>query len=379
MAHSTYTISRDQLVNNYKSSLNISEDENLTGQLNLVSAGLVNYLPEIAIGQHEDIYKGILLHKKLSILEQSDYEVLDHVTMENLNPEIVDQLKNKPTVICTFHTGSYRLLNLFLTSNKIPYTLVIGNDIVQQEGSLFESQYSNLPGSEAADGGFRIINAEAPNVGLQMLRELKRGRSLLLYMDGNTGAGAATTKNDNRCSINFLQQQLYARKGIAFLAHTAGVPIVTVASYRKTWADIRLKFFDMILPDAQLERTFFAEKVTQQIYDLVAPIIKAYPEQWEAWLYIHKVAHICRPLSSVYQRKDVCVGAEKISFDSFQFGIFKVKGSPFLLRKNTYSFYEINNQLYDFLSGCKEAPVKKDCIEESLFNKLYEQGVISYV
>jgi lauroyl/myristoyl acyltransferase len=378
MQPSEYTSTRNSFINYYKNSFTIKDNENLYGQFNMVSAGLVNYLPAIDVDQHENIYKDILLHKKLSILEQSTYTALDYVTTENLSSETFSLLKNKPAIICTFHMGSYRILNLFLTKNKIPYSLVMGNDIVKQEGEIFQSLYKELP-ETSGDDGFKIINAEASNVGLQMLRELKRGRSLLLYIDGNTGAGAATTKNDNRCVVNFLHQQLFARKGIAYLAHTARVPIVTVASYRSSWENIRLKFFDPIFPDIDKEKNLFAEETTQQIYNQVAPLIAAYPEQWEGWLYIHKAANIIHT-NTVNEKSTIKkTNEEKVSLDSFQFGIFKVNGSPFLLRKNTYSFYEINNQLYDLLSVCNDHPVKRDYIDEGLFTKLYEQGVITYV
>ena len=377
MLHKTYTELRNNLVNNFKEALKIKENEYLNGQLNMVSAALVNYLPETPIEQHEKIFKNILLHKKLSILEQSTYEALDYVETENLTGEILSQLKTKPVIICTFHSGSYRILNLFLTKNKIPYSLVIGKDIVQQEGASFHSLYNALPGNNQ-QSDFNIIDAEKANVGLQMLKELKKGRSLLLYIDGNTGAGAATTKNDNRCTVNFLNQQLYARKGIAFLAHAAKVPIVTIVSYRKSWENICLKFCDPIFPDANKERAIFAEEATQQIYDLFAPIIKKYPEQWEAWLYIHKAANIINPAFSIQQRKMAGAASEKISLDSFRFGIFKLNGISFLMRKDNYSFYEINNQVYDLLARCSNEHLKKECIEDSLFNQLYEQGVIYY-
>jgi hypothetical protein len=253
----------------------------------------------------------------------------------------------------------------------------MGEAIVQQEGDCFRNLYSNLPGMNNA-GGFKIINAEDPHVGLQMLRELKKGRSLLLYIDGNTGAGAATTKNDNRCVINFLGQQLFARKGIAYLAHTARVPIVTVACYRHSWQDIRLKFYTPILPDATMDKTLFAERTTQYIYDQVSPLIKAYPEQWEGWLYIHKSAKIIQQPHRNPRIKNIAP-TEKIGFDSFRFGIFKLKGVPFLLNKNTYAFYEINKELYDLLTVCNHASVKREKIDNALFNKLYEQGVIAYV
>jgi lauroyl/myristoyl acyltransferase len=353
MRQLTYIEERDKLVNNFTAGIKVKQDEYLNGQMNMVSAALGNYLPAIDIHQH------------------------DSIEMENCNDDILFLLKNKPTIICTFHTGSYRLLNLFLMKHKIPYSLVIGEEVVQREGIQFQSIYNSLPGN-ANENNFNIIDAEKANVGLQMLRELKRGRSLVLYMDGNTGAGAATTKNDNRCIVDFLHQQLYARKGIAFLAHAADVPIITVTCYRKSWENIRLKFFDPIFPDKSKERNLFAQETTQKIYDLVATIIKTYPEQWEGWLYIHKVANIIN-IDKTSNCKKVSTPTEKISLDSLRFGIFKINGTSFLLRKGSYSFYTINDDLYDVLEKCSNGPVKKNCMEDSLFNQLYEQGVINYV
>ena len=378
MNQTAYIDARNELVTNFTAGLKIKENEYQHGQFNLVSAALVNYLSDLDINLHEDIYKNILLHKKLSILEQANHEALEGVEMENLTVEILEQLKSKPTIICTFHTGSYRILNLFLASNNIPYSLVIGKDIVEQEGNTFKNQFNDLPGNHAPVG-FNIIDAEKPNVGLQMLREIKKGRSLLLYMDGNTGAGAATTKNDNRCVINFLNQQIFARKGIAFLAHAANVPIITVASYRKSWEEIKLRFFDPIYPDLKKERGEYAEEATQEIYNLVAPIVKQYPEQWEAWLYIHKVANIVNTGTVSPKSNRHSVVSEKILLDSFQFGIFKLNGAPILFKKCSYSFYEIDNGLYELLSSCIDVPIKRKNVDDKLFNQLYEQGVLHYI
>lgn len=377
MQQSTYLEARNELIDNFKQGLKIKEDENLYGQYNMVSAALVNYLPTISVDKHEAIYKDILLHQKLSILEQSTYESLDFVEMDNCTDEILNVLKNGPSIISTFHTGSYRLINLFLMKNKIPYSLVVGKNVVQQEGEAFKKIYNSLPGN-AGGNDFDIIDAENASVGLQMLRAIKNGRSLLLYMDGNTGAGAATTKNDNRCKIDFLGQQIFARKGIAFLSHAANIPIVTVTCYRGSWNNIHLKFFNPIFPDANKERGVFAEETTQKMYDLVAPIVKQYPEQWEAWIYIHKVANILHP-DRIQPVEKGTYTTEKITLDSFRFGIFKLNGSSFLLRKSNYSFYEINTSLYDILVKCDNGHIKKDCIDYTQFNQLYEQGVIQYV
>lgn len=373
---STYIDQRNRLIDSCTTQLPIRTDEYLNGQLQMVSAGLMNYLPAIGIENHATIFEQILLHKRLSILEQQYYEVLDHIQTEGPASEMLCFLKTKPAVICTFHTGSYRVLNLFLSRNKIPYTLVISEEVAEKEGSMFNSLFNQLP-ETTANETFKIIPAEAANSGLQMLRELRAGRSLVLYIDGNTGAGAATTKNDNRCLVDFLQQQLYARKGIAYLAHLAKVPVLTVACYRKSWEGIRLRFFDPVFPAIEKDRELFAATTTQHIYDLVAPLIREYPEQWEGWLYLHKVANIVSSTVSQPGKRKCINAAGKMQFDSFRFGIFKVNNSPFLLRKSSYTFYSIDEQLYDFLQTCIDVPAARTGLNEPLLARLEEEGVLT--
>lgn len=378
MEQVTYTEQRDQLVNYFTNELQVRNDEYLNGQFEMVSAGLVNYLPGIPVEKHEEVFKQILLHQKLSVLEQADYEVLNYVQTEGLNHELLCLLKKKPFVICTFHTGSYRVLNLFLCKHQIPYSLVIGKEVLEKEGDLFSTLFHKLPGQGSTES-LSIIDAEAANSGLQMLRALKGGRCLLLYIDGNTGAGAATTKNDNCCLVNFLQQQLYARKGIAFLAHLANVPLLTVTSYRKNWESICLKFFDPVFPDAKRPREIFATETTQLIFDQGADIIGRYPEQWEAWLYIHKVANIVHFPLWVSEQIQAELSSKKICFDSSRFGIFKIQGKPFLLKKHNYLFYEISGELYDMLTSCMDATIDIRHMDSLVCNELCREGVLSYL
>jgi lauroyl/myristoyl acyltransferase len=378
MQSSPYIQKRNYLINEFINSLNIGESEYLYGQMNMVSAGLVNYLPAIPIAMHEGIYKQILLHKKLSILEQSDYAVLDHVHTSGWSDSLLTMLKSQPTVICTFHTGSYRLLNLFLCRHQIDYTLVIATQVVKAEAELFSTLYHALPGNSNSNN-LNIIDAEAPNALIQMLRELKKGRSLLFYIDGNTGAGSTASKNDNCCIIDFLNQQIYARKGIAYIAHLAKAAILPVVSYRSTWENIHLKFFEPIVPDRQTSRDQFAVETTQQLYDLVAPIISQHPEQWEGWLYLHKSVNIINQRKTVRERSPDDQLTNRIMLDSHSYGLCKINGLPFLLQKNNYSFYEISNTLYDTLRNCANKAIAPDCLEENTLRWLYKQRIINYV
>lgn len=375
MNHLKYLEIRNEIISSFRN-FNIEENETLIAQFNMVSASLFNFIPELNFSSHENIYQNILLHKKLSIFEQHSFTIFDFVETENLDENIFDTLKNGPSIVCTFHTGSYRIINLFLTKHKIPFTLVMGKEIIEQEGETFLKLFGGLDAGNDKQS-FRIINAESSTAGIQMLRELKQNRTLVLYIDGNSGSGAKTSQNENCCTIPFLANQIFARKGISFLAHLANVPILTVASYRPTLKEIKLRFFDPIVPDQNLDRDQFAINSTQRIYDYVAPIIRAYPEQWEGWLYLHKVASVKVQPTAINLNENAQITNEKFIFNSVHFGIFKVQNIPFLLRKSDYSLYEITTDLFDRLTECKKRAAGKEYFEHHLFNQLYEQGVLA--
>ncbi len=374
MSNAEFIIQRDNIIRQYFDESVIQSNEVMYGQYTIVSANLSNYLPAIDPKMHMKLFAQLLIHKRLSKLEQGSLAALHSLHTENLDDADLKLLKERPAIICTFHTGSYRIINSFLVKNNVPFSLVIGNSIIAAEGEDYHSLYKTLAGQNEKTG-FTIIDAENPGSGLQMLRELKRGRNLLLYMDGNSGAGVSTIKNDNNCLVNFLHQQLYARKGIGFLAHAANVPIIPAVNYRPGLNDVRLRFYDAILPDSCEGRDNFATKVTQQLYDILSSFVRQYPEQWEAWMYLHKVASITNLLIPLKGK----TSGTMVRFNLKDYGVFQLDKKPFLFQKNSYTSYPIETALYKKLRQSIKKPVSKEGIEKNTFLELKEKGVLHYL
>lgn len=307
------------------------------------------------------------------MIEQDAINLINKIQVKNFTTHTVRLLKSSPAIICTFHTGSYRLINLLLAQYGIPFSLVISQKVLQEQGNMFRKIFSSLSSKNSDD--FNLINAEFSSSALQMFRELKKGKSLVIYMDGNTGSGSQTNKNENSCLISFLNQQIMARKGVGFLSHAACVPILPVICDRNSLEEITLQFFDMIYPDIKEERNLYAEKTTQKIYDLVSPFILDHPEQWEAWLYLHKVAHIIKPFATNSLSPHESL-VDKLRFNKIQFSLFKISQHNYIFNKSNYVSYPINSNIYSLLSRAINEPVNKDCIDVNLFYELYKNHVL---
>jgi lauroyl/myristoyl acyltransferase len=353
-----------------------TERETITaGKFELVSAGLVNYLPAIDANEHASVYRQLLLHQQLSVLEQYEPAVLDKISCEGDAAASLQYMKDRPSIVCTMHTGSYRVLNLYLLQQGISFALVAGSTVLEQEGNEFRKMYRLLGEKENTE--LQLIDAEQSHAGLQMLRALKTGKSLVLYLDGHTGAGTKTNENVNSCVVDFLNQQLYVRKGIAYLAHAAKVPVFPVACYRKSIEDIRLLFYAPVPVNELMSRDDFAITTTQQLYTLFGELIAGYPEQWEGWLTIHQHVKLINRVS--VQGDPVSKKGENLVFASDRSGIFKTGGMPFLLDKHHYLFYPVDEALFDVLYSCKQEGIERTHINDELLESLLDMGVVLLV
>jgi KDO2-lipid IV(A) lauroyltransferase len=96
----------------------IYDDEEMMGRYNLVSASLYNFLPQINPKEHTKIFREILYHQKNSITNQENFNSLekaDIIGLESIN----NSYNIQQSIFCTFHIGSYRLINLFLIKNEL--------------------------------------------------------------------------------------------------------------------------------------------------------------------------------------------------------------------------------------------------------------------
>lgn len=346
------------------------------GQFELVSAGLVNYLPRIDVKHHREIYKELLKQQLLSKTEQTDMNAAALICTEGEWGNLKDYLREKPVVICTFHTGSYRILNLFLLLHGIAFTLITGKEVMEREGNELKEIYrKHFCGKQAE--GLRIINAEEGNAGLRMLRELRAGRSLVLYMDGNTGAGNTTRENENHCVADFLNGQVYARKGIGYLAYKAGVPVLPVYCYRKDGHALSLRFHELKYPEPTKDAKKFAEEVTQLIYKAAGEIINLYPEQWEGWLYLHRTAVVNEQHNSEPAWKEEDGYPLFVLLNKKSYGVFTELGVFYLLEKNTYTFFELDCLLYRQLKRCDGEVLASCQFEPEQLQYLLGNGVLS--
>jgi lauroyl/myristoyl acyltransferase len=119
----------------------------------------------------------------------------------------------------------------------------------------------------------------------QMIETLKNGTNLLFYLDGNSGLNE---KASNLLKINFLDHQIFSRKGVPFLSYLTKSDIVPIVM--KRFDDLKTHKIEIgkTIPFLKEKKDCSFSTVLSEIYSLLEKQILLKPDYWECWLYLDK-------------------------------------------------------------------------------------------
>jgi len=262
-------------------------------QFAFYSANLHNIVPLLPKKVYPEIFRQLHANRRLSFL---DVEHAPHGHILNISgwdERWAAGLRHRPAIICTYHTGSYRLINYLLAKAGVPFSLLVANGAYRQEQQAMQTLYTSLVQQAGITLDMELMDAEQPHALIQMARAAKRGRSLLIYIDGNTGTTVAGEVYRNLLQIDFGLQHMAVRKGMAALAHRLGLPIHPVLCERapdkhfRYGHSIAYHHLPSLLPLPNESQHDFADRATRTLYAQLATFVTRQPEQWEGWLNVH--------------------------------------------------------------------------------------------
>lgn len=274
-------------------------------------ASLRYFLPNQT--NHEQILRQVLLNQELSKIDECLVEQPALLQQQFTQTEITDPqhwlaaaASGKPVLFCTFHYGSYGLINGLLASRGIDFALPVSSQIFQQLKPRYDRNMQLLQQqSSAALGQMQLLDAEASTLLLQLRRKVKAGHSLLFYLDGNAGVGGMQSSNENMTQIRWFDHAIQSRIGLSFISHFLQIPIVPVLCYRRGLLQNTLYFGEAVQPQEQAATADLHQRVTQQLFDFLSGFVKKDPSQWEAWMYLHRFISL-PPLPTTSETQDVC-------------------------------------------------------------------------
>ncbi|HKT30922.1 MAG TPA: hypothetical protein VJS89_00350 [Gammaproteobacteria bacterium] len=326
------------------------------------SANLHHLLPEIPLREHPKIIDEILLHRLMAELDEEGLFLLDNLHIEDPR-SVLPAAKNTPVIFCTFHFGSYRLINMLLLSRSFNYLLPVEDQVYTVQKAIFMDHAEGYKKHFHSTPQLVVVNAEEPTAALVMARKARAGWSLLTYIDGNTGVQGAARKDAKMLKVPLLGRPIYARKGIAFLSHFLKLPIVPVFCEITGQVERRLIIHDPIRPGGDdADRDAYCQAATEQLYALLGSYLKKSPSQWLGWLDMQQYLDLdaTTPLEtteimgSATDSEGDEVVAQRLVFNHERFGFIVRDGERVLLDKLTYEFLSVPESVLAVLDACRE-------------------------
>lgn len=343
----------------------------------IMSASLFNLLPGIPVAQHEDVIDQITFFQRWAIKDQNHLELIDDFVVEGTPPD-VDALRAAPTIFCSYHIGSYRLLVPYLVRMKLGITLLIDSAVAEMQSDDFMAVVRSADPRAVDEGRFEIIDTAHSNLMIRMMRALRRGHSLVVFIDGNASVNGNKADPASMEALQFLGQTLYARRGVAFLSHLTGAsvtPVLTKRTGAGHWEN-RVCWYSRITPGG--DRETYVRTTIARLYQILEEALPDIVPQWESWRYIDKslaVRNIEIPVRSV----DVSAVARDtaLQLNLTRYAKYQLEENQYLLfDRCSYRSLLISPAFSLFLDGFKAAQSVEAALRHPNMSPAALQGLL---
>jgi lauroyl/myristoyl acyltransferase len=348
----------------------------LSPEYALVRANISHFIPQLAPNTKE-IFLGIKDQKKEFRDPIRSY--VHQLTYEKRSSEPLSELvKPGPVIFVSFHMGPVGPLLSYISDREIDFKLLLDDFHFEKWSGFFQSVYREYTDKKKLRHPFEVLNAEDPLNGLAIADAVRNGSSLLLYMDGNTGAGGANRQDSKLCQVDFLGKQIFARKGVAHLSRTFNAPIIPAVCYfekRGEELNYVLEFCNPIFPDRSIPKKQFVKDTTQKLYSILEEYVLRYPDQWEGWLYFHQFIDKSKAEN---KEAEVSINDESLPlrFNDALYSFVLQNGDYFLFNQNTYQYSAITPDVYKFLSGLQKPEIIPQAVSTDSVIGLLKKGIL---
>jgi lauroyl/myristoyl acyltransferase len=284
-----------------------------------------------------ETYKKVILNQRLA-----KFDLLKHRELKENEKKPKTLNLPETAIYCSFHYGSYRSVGAALYEKEISFSIVASKSVFDESVSILQDLTKNSFKNKNIE--IDIINANDNSALRQMISSLRRGKSLLIYIDGFNGLGEMEIDKGNLLEVEFMKKNIYSRKGIAYLSYRLDVPIVPAICGRNS--DLTRKeteFGNSIYPKGDLD--LYQKKSIQEVWDFFSERFKINPSIWEGLLYF---SAFYKDENQLKDKRNI-LKSEIYIFNNSDYDFYESGSKNFLYHKESTNVIPINDKLHDFL------------------------------
>jgi len=268
-----------------------------------------HFFPELMPGENRELYLENLAWRDLKKFEFSRTDDLEAAGLLTLQS---GQTHPGPAIYCTFHMGGWAVQPVLLLHRNIPLTIVAGPHVSEGQGTQWVQMNSVCLAQERWQADLAVINTDGQSALIQMMRQLRQGRSLYICLDGHRsvrGESAHLAHDRHGLTVRLNGRDLRVRPGAAYLAHQLGVPLVPMMSWRDTDGRANVEIGEAIHPEG--DREAFAQQTLQQLWSRFESLARVHGAQWEMGWHSYRSRPVAQPASGFELQRHYRFNAER--------------------------------------------------------------------
>lgn len=338
-----------------------------------VSASLYNLLPKLPVADYQAAVARIRTAERLATVDQRHFNAI--IPALELTGEPVDPAAG-PAIYCSYHLGPYRVAVPYLVNCGVPLTVVTDKGVQKQQGDVFKKLMRQF----CDDHEIPIENCQWRDTSegsllLSLVRDLRQGRSVFFYIDGNTSVNdTVSARQKNTLLVPFMGASIFARAGVATLSHLAKcriVPIImrrNLASAKCVTADIKQPF---VVESS--DRAAHNRHATAWMWSILETELNCDPFSWEPWRYVHRFLDL-EPIEKA-ERDDpvepsLFNNEASLAFDDRRFAMGGYADENYLFDRKLYKFYPISRKFRAALEQASRTGVAAKALGPHITNRL---------
>ena len=347
-------------------------------------------LDNITFQPQSSFYKEVIFNQLLNELDlQYHYQYLVNEVIEIRGISPTD---DQPKIYCSFHFGAYLQISSALRILDKKFAVISntisGQDLVQWDKTETKTQ-ENIDYFE----DFEVINPFEMKAIFRMYNLLKKGKSILVYLDGLQGKIGKGGRRDK--AVALLKARILLSSGIPEISSKCSVPLVPVIAERSEEHKITISFYEPVCKGETFRKEYVGEAL-QECVDVFSVSLKKNPAQWQEWPFVHK--KLIQPSGPRYQKTSPLQYIKKylekpkkkqkqkiettsvLEFNQRNYQIFTREEQHYVININNYFCFKISKNLrmiLEHISGVDFAASQvKAMLNHSLYTDLVENEIL---
>ena len=238
-------------------------------------------------------YAVFLRNRKVCELRGATIVLPEYIKIKSNNIIFQDNFKKdikapvSPFIIISFHYSAYSSIINFLLYNGFDVTCLASQKLINKHKERVEVCCEIMNAVYGLNSKIKFVCANDSDSLIRLgtsKEELSSSNKkvILLFMDGNIGS-KKLINFDRLVKVNFLERDVYVRKGCALLAKSLGLPIYQVLIDETPNGELYIDILDYV----QLLKSSMDDFVRRSYCNLERKLKEDNYFKWECWLYIH--------------------------------------------------------------------------------------------